>query len=82
MNPEKWDALVTDQTMPRMDGVGVLTAARGIRADLPVVVMTGHSEKLSEDDDGGVGADAVVLKPFKRNQLAEILDRLLRVRSH
>ncbi len=39
--------------------------------------MTGHSDKLTPDADGGVGADAVLKKPFRRHELASLLRTLL-----
>ncbi len=75
--PHAWDLLVTDQTMPGMDGVEMLKAARRLRDDMPVLIMTGNSYKLTLDADGGVGADAVVNKPFRRAELATAVRQVL-----
>ncbi len=76
-SPHSWEALVTDQTMPGLNGIEMLKAARILRADLPVVIMTGHSDKLAETADGGVGADTVLKKPFFSAGLAAVLRYVL-----
>ncbi len=76
-SPHSWDVLVTDQTMPGVDGIEMLKAARILRADLPVVIMTGHSDHVAQNVDGGVGADAVLKKPFLRLELARMLRQVL-----
>jgi PAS domain S-box-containing protein len=76
-SPHSWDLLLTDQTMPGMSGVELLQAARSVRADLRVVIMTGHSDKLTVDADGGVGADAVLRKPFRFERLTAVIRQVL-----
>ncbi len=76
-SPLSWDLLITDQTMPGMGGIELLKAAGSLRDDLPVVIMTGHSDKLTLDIDGGVGADAVLKKPFRRAELSKRLRQVL-----
>lgn len=78
LSPSAWDLVITDQTMPKMDGIEVLKTVRRIRSDLPVVIMTGHSDKLNLDADGGVGADAVLRKPFRLDVLANVVLQVLR----
>lgn len=39
-DPDAWSLLVTDYDMPGMDGAALATAAREIRADLPILLIT------------------------------------------
>jgi PAS domain S-box-containing protein len=76
-DPQRWDVVLTDQTMPEVSGVEILNTVRELRPDLPVVIMTGHSESLSAEPDGGVGADAVIMKPFRTRELLQTLRTVL-----
>ncbi len=76
-SPAGWALVLTDQTMPGLSGVDVLNAVKEARPDLPVVIMTGHSDKLTLAADGGVGADAVLRKPFNKRTLTDLLQVVL-----
>lgn len=76
-SPDDWDLILTDQTMPGVDGLDVLKASRTLRSSRPVVIMTGHRDELTETEDGGVGADAIIYKPFRRAQIGQLLRRIL-----
>lgn len=43
-NPSAYDVLLTDHAMPGMTGLDVCVAARAIRADLPMVILTGYCD--------------------------------------
>ena len=61
------DLLVVDYAMPGMNGVEVMHAARAIRPDLPVLMITGYADSQAVAD---VGAEVPVLrKPFEAGQL-------------
>ena len=51
-------------------------AVRRLRADLPVVIMTGHAELPSQQGAGG-GTDGLLLKPFRGAQLTSMLRQVL-----
>ena len=61
------DAVITDMRMPRLDGLGVLTAVKASRPTVPVIIITGYS---GLDDDRLVlaqhGADRLLTKPLDR----------------
>jgi CheY-like chemotaxis protein len=60
-----FDVLVTDLSMPRLDGVALVRALRAERASLPVVAVTGYA--LSADDQSmldGKGPTVVLSKPW------------------
>jgi PAS domain S-box-containing protein len=68
------DLLVTDYSMPRMNGVQLATAARDIRPDLPVLLATGYAELPA-----GSGHDLPRIgKPYRQNQLAAEIAKLLK----
>jgi CheY-like chemotaxis protein/two-component sensor histidine kinase len=67
------DLLVTDYSMPRMNGVQLVAAAREIRPDLPVLLATGYAELPA-----GSGHDLPRIgKPYRQNQLAAEIAKVL-----
>jgi two-component system, cell cycle sensor histidine kinase and response regulator CckA len=75
-DPQAFDVLFTDQTMPGITGDILARAARDIRADLPVVVCTGYSEHYQVEDAARDGVRAFLTKPIDRNALRELLASL------
>lgn len=68
--PQGFDLLLTDQTMPGLTGEGLARAVLAQRADLPVVICTGFSESLTKDKARELGARRLLMKPLTRRQLA------------
>ncbi|MFP4573632.1 MAG: response regulator [Desulfobacterales bacterium] len=47
-NPDKFDIVITDMTMPDMTGDRLALKIKEIRSDMPVILCTGFSEKINE----------------------------------
>ncbi|MBS3732131.1 MAG: PAS domain S-box protein [Desulfobacterales bacterium] len=75
--PEKFDLLLTDQAMPNKNGTELIKAVRTIRPDLPVILCTGYSERVSREKAETCRINALLLKPLSKNDLAVTLDRVL-----
>lgn len=65
-------AMITDVSMPMIDGRDLAKAARLLRPGLPVLLTTGHEQQKSASDDL-----PVLTKPYLLDRLAEMLARLL-----
>ncbi len=76
-HPEKFDMLLTDQAMPNKNGTELIKEVRKIRADLPVILCTGYSERVSREKMKSRNINALLLKPLSKNDLAVALDRVL-----
>lgn len=63
------DILMTDQGMPGMSGIELAKAARQLRPDMPIILVTGY---LQPPDDGGLNL-FVLQKPFRSDGLAAAL---------
>ncbi|MDR3532721.1 MAG: PAS-domain containing protein [Rhodopila sp.] len=75
------DVLVTDLSMPGIDGLAVIRQAQQNRPDLPAVLLTGyagHGAQLAVGDSVR-GAFALVRKPVTAAQLADRIEALLAV---
>jgi two-component system, OmpR family, response regulator len=65
------DAVVTDLGMPGMGGLELARAAKAIAPGVPVVVVTGWTEREDVDRARGHEVDAVLLKPVDPDRLIE-----------
>lgn len=73
------DLVVTDLTMPRMDGIELV---RAIRADerfatLPIIMITASPKEQDEVKAAGVGVNAFLTKPFDSDDLISEIERLM-----
>jgi len=69
------DALITDIRMPGMDGLALLKKAQQSYPDLPVIVMTAHSDLDSAVSAFHGGAFEYLPKPFDINEVVEVVQR-------
>jgi PAS domain S-box-containing protein len=67
--PEAYDVVVTDQTLPRMTGDELVRELLNIRPDLPVVICTGYSERIDDAGARAAGAKSLIMKPFSIMEL-------------
>jgi PAS domain S-box-containing protein len=76
-NPMSCAVLVTDQTMPGMQGTELAAALRRLRPDLPVVIMSGYFSKISPEALDELGQIELLAKPFTTDELAHAVHRAL-----
>lgn len=81
LRDQSFDLLLTDLTMPEIDGIALLRACREIDRDLACIVMTGQGTIATAVDALKAGALDYVLKPFKINDIIPVLTRALATRS-
>ncbi|MFC1579498.1 PAS domain S-box protein [Thermodesulfobacteriota bacterium] len=78
-DPEAFDLIITDMTMPDMTGSDLAKEILPVRADIPVILCTGFSEQIDEKKAKEMGIRAFVMKPIVMRQIAdtirEVLDR-------
>ena len=77
--PEKFDLVVTDLTMPNMTGDKLAVELIKIRSDIPVILCTGFSNKLSKERITALGIKDILLKPVQRKKLLQALHKILSV---
>ena len=66
-----FDLVITDLNMPRMTGIDVAADIREIRADLPIVLVTGFlGDEGIEARATALGVCAFVSKPFSPETLS------------
>ena len=60
-----YDLLITDLKMPGIDGLAVIREARRLKADIPVIIITGFSTEASAIDAVNLGVSGYLTKPFR-----------------
>ena len=60
-----YDLLITDLRMPGVDGLAVIQEARRLKADLPVIIITGYSTEASAIEAINLGVQGYLTKPFR-----------------
>jgi PAS domain S-box-containing protein len=75
--PDKFDLVITDMTMPNMTGLHLTQKLIEITPDIPVIICTGFSEKISENKAKAMGIRGYVMKPVVRSELAKKIREVL-----
>jgi DNA-binding NtrC family response regulator len=75
--PEKFDLVITDQTMPHMTGTDLAKEMLKVRPDIPIVICTGFNAVIDVAGAGRIVIKAFLMKPVALRQLAEELHKLL-----
>jgi len=76
-NPEQFDLMITDMTMPEMTGTELSKAIRKIRPDLPIILCTGFSVRISEKEAKDIGIRRFLTKPLAILDLAKAIREVL-----
>ncbi len=75
-SPQSFAALVIDLSMPRMSGIEAVSLLREHNVDVPVILMSGHEESQTVSAAQSLGPIAFLRKPFRRNELQDLLSKL------
>ena len=75
--PADVDLVLCDLTMPQLSGLEVAREVRTLRADLPILLMTGYAGAVDLTELAGLGVGELVEKPFMAARLVEIIARHL-----
>lgn len=71
------DMLITDQTMPELNGDALIRRMRQKRADLPVILCTGYSALIDKKGAEQLGVDAFLAKPYSIVELCSSVKAVL-----
>jgi PAS domain S-box-containing protein len=70
-DPNRFDLVITDQTMPYMPGSELAKELLRIRPDIPIILCTGHSSVIDLEIAKSIGIKAFVMKPVSKKVLAK-----------
>ena len=77
-NPNEFDMLITDLTMPKMKGDELIRQIEAISPDLPCVLITGYGKELERDTEHLNNLKAILIKPLDRTKLISTIQHLLK----
>ncbi len=69
MRAYTYDLLIADLKMPGMDGLTLIRQAKRLKADLPVIIITGYSTESSAIEAVNLGVAGYLTKPFRVPQV-------------
>ena len=75
--PQAFDAIITDMTMPNMAGDEFAEEVLKIRVDMPIILCTGFSDRIDEKKAKAIGINEYVMKPILMKDLAGAVHRVL-----
>ncbi len=79
-NPQQFDILISDITMPEMSGVELVKEIKALRPDMPIILATGFSANITEDSIKDIGVARLLMKPLIKKEMVtairEVLDKI------
>jgi two-component system chemotaxis response regulator CheY len=77
---QQFDLVLTDQNMPRMDGITLIKSLRALPAfaGTPMLILTTESSDDMKSKGKAAGATGWLVKPFDPNKLLEVIKRVIR----
>ncbi|MHC1729076.1 MAG: PAS domain S-box protein [Syntrophobacteraceae bacterium] len=69
-DPSQFDLVITDYTMPGLTGAKLAKLIRDKRRDIPIIIATGFSERLGEQEADELSINVLLTKPLRRAELA------------
>ena len=77
-NPDRFDVVITDQTMPHITGKTLAGKMFSVRSDIPVILCTGYSEMINEEQSKAIGIREYASKPLDMYELARLVQKVLK----
>ena len=75
--PDYFDLVISDMTMPNMTGDQLAIELKEIRANIPVIICTGFSERINEENAEMMGIKGLLMKPVVKSDMAKMVRKVL-----
>ena len=76
-NPNHFDLVLTDHAMPNMTGKQLIPKLLDIRSEMPIILSTGYSDLMSEEEAQALGVRKYLMKPFELTLLQDTIEECL-----
>ena len=76
-NPDSFDLIITDMTMPKISGIDLIQRIRIISDDIPIILCTGYSEFLTNESIEKFKISDYIIKPISLQELSSKINQVL-----
>jgi PAS domain S-box-containing protein len=76
-DPDQFDLVITDQTMPGMTGTDLSRRLLQLRPALRIILCTGYSNLVNEESAKLLGIKGFALKPLSKNMIGQLIHQVL-----
>ncbi|MDA3799658.1 MAG: transporter substrate-binding domain-containing protein [Kiritimatiellae bacterium] len=76
-NPDDFDLVISDQTMPDLTGDKLSKKILNIRKDIPIIICSGYNSKIDELRNDAIGIAKFIMKPVRKQELAKTIREVL-----
>jgi DNA-binding NtrC family response regulator len=74
-DPSAFDLVITDQVMPRITGSQLAKEILNIRPEMPIILTTGYTDTISDEDARRIGIKECLAKPIEEAVLLEAIKK-------
>lgn len=76
-NPAAFDLVITDLTLPDMNGKQLIREFSRKKPGIPIILCTGYTQDICREDFEDLDIDAFILKPYKREEIVSVIRKVL-----
>jgi PAS domain S-box-containing protein len=76
-DPDSFDLVISDLTMPDLTGIELAKKMIAIKADVRVIICTGFSHQVSRDNIRDLGIKELIVKPYNKKEFAVTIRKVL-----
>jgi len=76
-NPDSFDLVISDMTMPGMTGDQLSKALLSIQPNIQIIICTGFSERINEEESKNIGVKGFLMKPVVKAEMAQMVRQVL-----
>ena len=76
-NPDGYDLVISDMTMPNMTGDKLAKEILSIRSNISVIICTVFSERINKEHAEVIGVSGFLMKPVVKSEMAQMVRKVL-----
>lgn len=75
--PQAFQLVISDYSMPSLDGGQLMQQIKSIRSDIPMLLITGYSDDTTENIVKALGGEGIITKPFDLKKFSHSISESL-----